>query len=156
MSDAAEAAAPAGDGGELTISQLAVALEVTPRAIRFYESAGLIQPRRIGTMRVYGHRDRARLLLVLRGKRLGFSLAEIREWLECYALADGQIRQTRLLLERVRSRMRELERQRGDIDLTLEELGRIEQEAIRHLGAGSGGRRSGAGAEVRGRPRLTT
>ncbi|MBX6742408.1 MAG: MerR family transcriptional regulator, partial [Acetobacteraceae bacterium] len=65
-----------------TVNQLAAELGITGRAIRFYEAKGLIAPRRAGTTRVFDRRDRARLLLVLRGKRLGFSLAEIREFLD--------------------------------------------------------------------------
>ncbi|MBV9755883.1 MAG: MerR family transcriptional regulator, partial [Alphaproteobacteria bacterium] len=65
-----------------TVTQLSAELGVTPRAIRFYETKGLLAPRRAGTTRVYTHRDRARLILILRGKRLGFSLREIKEYLE--------------------------------------------------------------------------
>ena len=67
-----------------TVGELAAELEVTPRALRFYEDRGLIQPRRAGQNRIYTRRDRARLILILRGKRLGFSLAEIKEWLDLY------------------------------------------------------------------------
>ena len=105
-----------------TVNQLATELGVTPRAIRFYESAGLIAPRRAGTTRVFDRRDRARLLLVLRGKRLGFSLGEIRAFLDLYDSDRSQISQMQRLLELTRHRVAELERQRRDLDQTLLEL----------------------------------
>ena len=112
-----------------TVNQLAEELGVTPRAIRFYEVKGLIAPRRAGTTRVFDRRDRARLLLVLRGKRLGFSLAEIREFLDLYDADHTQHSQISLLLARVRQRIEELELQRRDLDQTLGELRLVESEA---------------------------
>lgn len=117
----------------LTVNQLAEELGVTARAIRFYEAKGLIAPRRAGTTRVFDRRDRARLLLVLRGKRLGFSLASIREFLDLYDADRSQGAQIRLFLERARERIRELERQREDLDQTLRELREVEAEAERVL-----------------------
>ena len=116
-----------------TVNQLAEELGVTPRAIRFYEAKGLIAPRRAGTTRVFDRRDRARLLLVLRGKRLGFSLASIREFLDLYDADRSQGAQLRLLLDSTRGRIRELERQRVDLDQTLRELREVEAEAERVL-----------------------
>ena len=107
-----------------TVNQLAEELGVTPRAIRFYEVKGLLAPRSAGTTRVFDRRDRARLLLVLRGKRLGFSLAEIREYLDLYDADRSQASQLGLLLARVRQRITELERQRRDVEQTLGELRR--------------------------------
>ncbi len=121
-----------------SVNQLAEALGVTPRAIRFYEVKGLIQPRRAGTTRVFDRRDRARLLLVLRGKRLGFSLAEIREFLDLYDTDRTQVSQATMLLGRVRTRIEELEQQRRDLDQTLAELRAVEREAqgaLRQRGA---------------------
>ena len=112
-----------------TVNQLAEQLGVTPRAIRFYEVKGLIAPRRAGTTRVFDRRDRARLLLVLRGKRLGFSLAEIREFLDLYDADHTQHSQISLLLARVRQRIEELELHRRDLDQTLGELRLVESEA---------------------------
>jgi DNA-binding transcriptional MerR regulator len=112
-----------------TVSQLAEGLGVTPRAIRFYEAKGLIAPRRAGTTRVFDRRDRARLMLVLRGKRLGFSLAEIREFLDLYDTDHTQRSQIGLLLAKVRARIEELEAQRRDLDQTLDELREVEREA---------------------------
>ena len=121
-----------------SVNQLAEALGVTPRAIRFYEVKGLIHPRRAGTTRVFDRRDRARLLLVLRGKRLGFSLAEIREFLDLYDTDRTQVSQAQMLLGRVRSRIEELEQQKRDLDQTLKELLEVEREAqaaLRNRGA---------------------
>jgi DNA-binding transcriptional MerR regulator len=112
-----------------TVNQLADELGVTPRAIRFYEVKGLIAPRRAGTTRVFDRRDRARLLLVLRGKRLGFSLAEIREFLDLYDADHTQHSQICLLLARVRQRIEELEQQHRDLEQTLGELRLVESEA---------------------------
>ncbi|HYI83865.1 MAG TPA: MerR family DNA-binding transcriptional regulator [Acetobacteraceae bacterium] len=116
-----------------TVNQLAEELGITARAIRFYEAKGLIAPRRAGTTRVFDRRDRARLLLVLRGKRLGFSLASIREFLDLYDADRTQSAQLRLLLDATRERIRELERQRVDLDQTLRELREVEAEAERVL-----------------------
>jgi len=116
-----------------TVNQLAEELGVTARAIRFYEAKGLLAPRRAGATRVFDRRDRARLLLVLRGKRLGFSLASIREFLDLYDADRTQAAQLRLLLESTRERIRELERQRVDLDQTLRELREVEAEAERTM-----------------------
>ena len=116
-----------------TVNQLAEELGVTARAIRFYEAKGLLAPRRAGATRVFDRRDRARLLLVLRGKRLGFSLASIREFLDLYDADRSQGAQLRLLLESTRGRIRELERQRVDIDQTLRELRGVADEAEKVL-----------------------
>ncbi len=116
-----------------TVNQLAEERGVTARAIRFYEAKGLIAPRRVGTTRVFDRRDRARLMLVLRGKRLGFSLASIREFLDLYDADRTQAAQLRLLLESTRGRIRELERQRVDLDQTLRELREVEAEAERTM-----------------------
>ncbi len=123
----------AAEADLFTVNQLAEELGVTARAIRFYEAKGLIAPRRAGTTRVFDRRDRARLLLVLRGKRLGFSLASIREFLDLYDADRSQGAQLRLLLESTRGRIRELERQRVDLDQTLRELREVEAEAERVL-----------------------
>ncbi len=105
-----------------TITDLAHEFKVTARAIRFYEDKGLLHPSRQGMMRVYTKRDRARLQLILRGKRLGFSLAEIREMIDLYDLGDGQLEQLRLTLKRSRERLGALEQQRRDIEAAVVEL----------------------------------
>ena len=80
-----------------SVSELATELGVTARALRFYEDKGLISPQRAGNTRVYTYRDRGRLMLILRGKRLGFSLREVRDWLDLYDLDPNQVAQmTRL------------------------------------------------------------
>jgi DNA-binding transcriptional MerR regulator len=118
-----------------TVTQLAEGLGVTPRAIRFYEAKGLITPRRAGTTRVFDRRDRARLMLVLRGKRLGFSLAEIREFLDLYEVDRTQRSQISLLLGKVRTRIGDLEAQRRDLEQTLAELREVERQAAEALAA---------------------
>ncbi len=116
-----------------SVNQLAGELGITPRAIRFYEASGLIAPRRVGTTRVFDRRDRARLLLVLRGKRLGFSLGDIREYLDLYDSDRSQKSQMHRLLELTRRRVAKLERQRRDLEQTLLELRDIERQAAAAL-----------------------
>ena len=99
----------------------------TARAIRFYESKGLLAPQRAGANRVYTYRDRARLLIILRGKRLGFSLARIQEYLDLYDADPTHKGQLEHLLAGARRRIEELESQRADLDLTIEELREIEE-----------------------------
>lgn len=105
-----------------SVTELAGELGVTARALRFYEDKGLVEPRRIGNTRVYTHRDRGRLVLILRGKRLGFSLKEIREWLDLYATGPGQKQQMKALLAKATEQLEALEQQRQDIDATVTEL----------------------------------
>ena len=123
-----------------SVNQLAEELGVTPRAIRFYEVKGLIAPRRVGTTRVFEKRDRARLLLILRGKRLGFSLQEIGEYLDLYDAETGHVSQVKLLLEKTRLRIGELEAQRRDLDQTLVELHDIEAQANAALAQSASGK----------------
>ena len=104
------------------ISELAKEFDITARALRFYEDKGLLAPSRQGQNRIYSNRDRARLSLVLRGKRLGFSLDEIREMIELYDQPDGQIAQLKISIEKFRTRIKSLEQQRRDIDATMKEL----------------------------------
>jgi len=117
----------------LTITELADALGLTPRAIRFYESKGLLNPARVGSNRVYNHRDRARLKLILRAKRLGFSLNDIGEYLGLYQVDSELLEQQQLLVAKVRERIRVLEQQRVDLITTLDELYEIERQAMAHL-----------------------
>lgn len=107
-----------------SITELAQEFKVTARAIRFYEDKGLLSPSRQGMNRVYSRRDRARLILILRGKRLGFSLTEIREMLNLYDLGDGQTEQLRVTLKRSADRLKSLEAQRRDIEAAITELRR--------------------------------
>ena len=123
-----------------TIGELAAAFSLSPRAIRFYEDQGLLAPERVGTQRVYTKRDRARLQLILRGKRLGFSLADIREFLDLYDADRSKHRQMAALLDRTRARISELEQQLEDITVTLAELRDMEAEIAAYTAAGTGAR----------------
>jgi DNA-binding transcriptional MerR regulator len=117
-------------GDMLTITELAREAGVTARAIRFYESKGLLTPRRAGTTRSYTHRERGRLQLILRGKRLGFSLTDIGEYLDLYDADPTQHDQIVLLLDKVNNRIGELESQKADIDDTLKELSGVRAQAL--------------------------
>ena len=114
--------APRDDRESYTITDLSAEFAVTPRALRFYEDEGLIAPERRGTTRIYTHRDRARLAWILRGKRVGFSLAEIREMIDLYDVGDGRHTQRAVTLDRCRRRIAALEAQKHDIDAALAEL----------------------------------
>lgn len=113
-----------------TVPELADDLGITPRTIRFYEQKGLLNPQRAGTTRVYTRQDRAKLLLILRGKRLGFSLKEIADYLDLYGADPTQAEQIKMLLDRVRERILDLEEQRQALDVTLDELRDIEQQSV--------------------------
>jgi DNA-binding transcriptional MerR regulator len=105
-----------------TIRQLCIEFKVTPRALRFYEDKGLLSPAREGLNRVYNYRDRARLTLILQGKRVGLSLADIREILELYTPDDGGAAQAAKSLRKFREQIVALEAKRVDIDQALELL----------------------------------
>ena len=118
-----------------SVTELARELGVTPRTIRFYEDKGLIAPNRAGTTRVYTGRDRARMILILRGKRLGFSLRAIKEYLDLYDVDASQTEQLKVLLSGVRHRVAMLEEQKKALDETLAELRDIERLALEALDA---------------------
>ncbi len=114
----------------LTVTELADQLGVTARAIRFYEDKGLISPARVGVTRVYSKRETARMQLILRGKRLGFSLRDIKQFLDLYAVDAGHSEQHRQLLVSVRHRIGELEKTRAAVAETLAELQDIERQTL--------------------------
>jgi DNA-binding transcriptional MerR regulator len=124
-----------------SIGDLAREFDVTPRAIRFYEDEGLLSPRRDGSRRVYTKRDGVRLKLILRGKRLGFSLAEVREMLELYDSAPDEKPQLEKFAAALAARREQLERQREEIDEVLEEIRSFERQSKKLLGARGAKRR---------------
>ncbi len=121
-------AAPAGTAGRTwTIAEVAEQFGVTHRTVRHYEDLGLISPERRGTTRIYHRRDRTRLNLILRGKRLGFPLEEIRTIIDMYDEQPGEAGQLTYLLGQIGDRRAELERRRQDIEDSLAELADLER-----------------------------
>ena len=121
-------------GDELKgIQDVARELGVTHRTLRFYEDKGLIAPQRIGKTRVYSKRDLGRMQLILRGKRLGFSIREIGEFLDLYDADPEQHAQIEALLKRVREKRESLRQQRRAIEETIRELDEIAREAEEYL-----------------------
>ncbi|MGC6499153.1 MAG: MerR family transcriptional regulator [Henriciella sp.] len=105
-----------------SISELAREFGITPRALRFYEDKDMLHPARDGMTRVYSNRDRARVKIIVRLKRLGLALADIRDILDLYGLEDGQRAQMRMSLVKFQNQVKELEAQREDIEMALQEL----------------------------------
>ena len=121
-----------------SVTQLAQDLGITARTIRFYEDQGLITPQRAGNTRVYTHRDRVRMILILRGKRMGFSLRDIKEFLDLYVVDTTGVEQMKDLLGKVRRRIGALENQLLAVQTSLTELRdmeRISLETLRSRGA---------------------
>jgi DNA-binding transcriptional MerR regulator len=118
---------------EFSISELAREFEVTPRAIRFYEDQGLISPRRNGQRRIYTARDRTRLRLTLRGKRLGLSLSEIRELIDMYEPGQDERPQLERFLAVLESHRTSLLQQRADIEAQLSEIQTFEKRVRKQL-----------------------
>jgi DNA-binding transcriptional MerR regulator len=125
MSSATVDIADPRDRHHYSISDLSEEFGVTPRALRFYEDEGLISPIRRGLSRIYTKRDRARLAWILRAKRVGFSLTEIREMIDLYDIGDGRHTQRQVTLEKCEARIALLQRQKTDIDAHIDELKRF-------------------------------
>ena len=134
MADPDAAAADASP--TYTIGELAREFDLTTRAIRFYEDCGLLQPRRVGRRRVYTPRDRTRLKLTLRGKRLGLTLAEVKELVDMYESPRDTQPQLRKFLAVLAVHRAQLEQRMADLAATLDEVRAHEREARRLLGEG--------------------
>jgi len=116
-----------------TIAEVAAHFGVTLRTIRHYEELGLISPQRLGTVRLFHPRDRVRLELILRGRRLGFSLEDIATIVNMYDAEPGEVGQLTYLIEQIDVRRRHLEQRRRDIDATLAELDEVERRCLEDL-----------------------
>ncbi|MEP7180901.1 MAG: MerR family DNA-binding transcriptional regulator [Betaproteobacteria bacterium] len=142
------AAAPAAGRDEpcWSISDLAREFALTTRAIRFYEDEGLLSPQRRGQARIYGERERTRIKLILRGKRLGLALSEIRELFDLYATTNSERPQLVKFLQILADRRAMLHQQREDIDAVLAEIALIERDCRKRLkpDPAQGGRSGGA------------
>ncbi|HUY03071.1 MAG TPA: MerR family DNA-binding transcriptional regulator [Rhodocyclaceae bacterium] len=119
-----------------TITELSRDFDITPRTIRYYEHQGLIFPQRAGLQRIYTKRDRTRLKLALRGKRLGLSLAEIKDLIGMYSTARDQSSQLESFLAALTKRKTSLEQQREDIEAVLSEINGFEEQCRRMLESG--------------------
>jgi DNA-binding transcriptional MerR regulator len=123
---------PRPDRDQFSIADLCAEFDVTARALRFYEDEGLIAPERRGLTRIYSHRDRARLAWILRGKRVGFSLGEIREMIDLYDVGEGRQVQRKVTIARCRDRVALLQAQKRDIDAAIEELNQFVEYLEEH------------------------
>lgn len=135
MLDGAEPQATGKEGRTYTIGELAEEFGLTLRTLRFYEDEGLIRPARAGQSRVYSRRDRARLKLICRGKRLGFSIGDIKDFLDLYDADEAQVEQMRYMHGLAQDRIRQLEQQLRDVQQTLRELRDIDDQIVSHLKA---------------------
>ncbi|MEM7544798.1 MAG: MerR family DNA-binding transcriptional regulator [Pseudomonadota bacterium] len=126
-----------------SIGELCAEFDVTPRTLRFYEQRELLTPIRDGQRRIFTQRDRARLMLILRGKRFGFSLENIRQWLNLYDLGDGGMTQITTWVEHARKQMGELAAQRDELNDAMAEL----QDLINAAEAELAGRTASKAAE---------
>ena len=120
--------ADTGAQASYSISELSREVEVTTRTIRFYEDKGLLRPERVGRQRVYSPGDRVRLKLILRGKRLGFSISEIGDIIQMYDSTPGESGQLTYFIDRIQQRRHALQQQHDDIEVTLRELNQIEKQ----------------------------
>jgi DNA-binding transcriptional MerR regulator len=129
------------EGKTFTITELAQEFDITPRAIRFYEDVGLLEPTRAGRNRVYTQRDRTRLKLTLRGKRLGLSLQEVKRLVDMYESPSDTTQQLQAFMEVLQEHRRQLEQQRDDLEVTLAEITQHEERCRRMLAEQARGRR---------------
>ena len=111
----------------LSFSQMCIRYEVTPRTLRYYEYIELLAPQRDGRARLYGSRELARMTLILRGRRFGFSLEDIRQWLQLYD-QKGTREQNKVWIELADRQLAELERQRGELDATIADLAALRNQ----------------------------
>jgi DNA-binding transcriptional MerR regulator len=116
-----------------TITELTREFGVSTRTLRFYEDEGLIHPERRGRTRLFRSADRRLIMEILRGRRIGFTIAEIREIIQVYRDPPGEAGQLRLLMKRVEEKRDELNQKRKDIEETLEELGNVEEACLTRL-----------------------
>jgi len=133
MTASARSLPPPKEGKTFTITELAQEFDITPRAIRFYEDVGLLTPARAGRNRVYTHRERTRLKLTLRGKRLGLSLQEVKQLVDMYDSKADTSQQLKAFLQVLREHRSQLERQLDDIEVTLVEISQHEERCKRLL-----------------------
>ncbi|MFV0295311.1 MAG: MerR family transcriptional regulator [Hyphomicrobiaceae bacterium] len=127
-----------------SISDLSKEFGITTRTIRFYESRGLIQPKRVGQARHYSKRDRARLILILRGRNLGFTVEDVGEYLALYDADPGQLAQTRLLLDKLNVAIANLESKQHDIEKALVDLYDLRMSCLNYLKGGADAEAVGA------------
>ena len=119
-----------------TVPELSRELGLTERAIRFYESKGLLAPKRAGNTRIFSYKDRARLIIIMRAKKLGFSLNGIKSYLDLYDVDSNQRKQTKIGLNAVDERINFLEEQRDEIKILLADLKEIKNSLVRTLNNG--------------------
>ncbi|MFL3007172.1 MAG: MerR family DNA-binding transcriptional regulator [Candidatus Neomarinimicrobiota bacterium] len=116
-----------------TVPQLSKELDITERAIRFYESKGLVKPSRVGKTRVFNYKDRTRLLIILRAKKLGFSLKDIKTYLDLYEVDPSQKIQSKNALEAISHRLFQLEDQKKEINFIIKELKFLKNDIVDKL-----------------------
>lgn len=133
MSNAALTSTQTTDGRFYSTNQLADDAGVTARTVRFYEARGLLKPQLAGSTRVYTHSERARLQIILRGKRLGFSLDEIKEYLDLYDADAQHVNQVLHIRHKAKQRADDLRDKLKDIEASLSELEQIERDAVKQL-----------------------
>ena len=134
------------EGKTFTITELSQEFDITPRAIRFYEDVGLLEPSRAGRNRVYTQRDRTRLKLTLRGKRLGLSLQDVKRLVDMYDSPSDTAQQLQAFMAVLQEHRRQLEQQRDDIEVTLAEISQHEERCRRLLAEQARGRRKASAA----------